>query len=104
MLDTDDPALWYALNRLTANYWADVDDEGGSHAHEFYVPEEVYTVGDNRFRRSGQDPRVLCQAPPARDDHHASPRQQPPSIPRRRATHPGDRGDEPLSRRWPSAD
>src|SRR5271166_5362561 len=26
MLDTDDPALWYALNRLLANYWADVDD------------------------------------------------------------------------------
>jgi hypothetical protein len=49
MLDTDDPALWYALNRLLANYWADVDDEGGSHAHEFYVPEAVYTVGDNRF-------------------------------------------------------
>jgi SnoaL-like domain len=49
MLDTDDPALWYALNRLFANYWADVDDEGGSHAHEFYVPEAVYTVGDNRF-------------------------------------------------------
>jgi hypothetical protein len=49
MLDTDDPALWYSLNRLFANYWADVDDDGGSHAHEFYVPEAVYTVGDNRF-------------------------------------------------------
>jgi hypothetical protein len=22
MLDTDDPALWYALNRLIADYWA----------------------------------------------------------------------------------
>jgi hypothetical protein len=24
MLDTDDLALWYALNRLMTNYWADV--------------------------------------------------------------------------------
>jgi hypothetical protein len=39
MLDTDDLALWYALNRLLTNYWADVDDEGGSHAHEFYTPK-----------------------------------------------------------------
>jgi hypothetical protein len=49
MLDTDDPALWYALNRLIVNYWADVDDNGGGHAHEFYVPEALYTVGDNCF-------------------------------------------------------
>ena len=49
MLDTDDPALWYALNRLIINYWADVDDNGGGNAHEFYVPEAVYTVGNNRF-------------------------------------------------------
>ena len=25
MPDTDDLALWYALNRLMTNYWADVD-------------------------------------------------------------------------------
>ena len=49
MLDTDDLALWYALNRLITNYWADVDDEGGRHAHEFYMPEALYTVGNNRF-------------------------------------------------------
>jgi hypothetical protein len=49
MLDTDDLALWYAINRLITNYWADVDDNGGSDAHEFYVPEAVYTVGANRF-------------------------------------------------------
>ena len=28
MLDTDDLALWYALNRLLTNYWADVDSNG----------------------------------------------------------------------------
>ena len=48
MLDTDDLALWYALNRLVTNYWADVD-EGGSHAHEFYTPKALYSVGNNRF-------------------------------------------------------
>jgi len=49
MTDTDDLALWYALNRLMINYWADVDHNGGSQAHEFYLPEAVYTVGHNRF-------------------------------------------------------
>jgi hypothetical protein len=49
MLDTDDLALWYALNRLLANYWGEVDDNSGSQAHDFYVPEAVYTVGNNRF-------------------------------------------------------
>lgn len=49
MPDTDDPALWYALNRLIANYWADVDDNGGGHAHEFYLPDALYAVGGNRF-------------------------------------------------------
>jgi hypothetical protein len=49
MLDTDDLALWYALNRLMTNYWADVDHNGGSQAHEFYLPEALYAVGHNRF-------------------------------------------------------
>jgi hypothetical protein len=49
MADTDDPALWYALNRLITNYWADVDVNGGSQAHEFYLPEALYAVGNNRF-------------------------------------------------------
>jgi hypothetical protein len=49
MPDTDDPALWYTLNRLITNYWADVDNNGGSDAHQFYLPEALYTVGGNRF-------------------------------------------------------
>jgi hypothetical protein len=49
MLDTDDLAMWYALNRLITNYWADVDDNGGSQAHEFYLPDALYAVGLNRF-------------------------------------------------------
>src|SRR5229473_2219811 len=49
MPDTDDLALWYALNRLMTNYWADVDSNGGVQAHEFYLPDALYAVGNNRF-------------------------------------------------------
>jgi len=49
MLDGDDLALWYALNQLMTNYWADVDHNGGNLAHEFYLPEALYAVGRNRF-------------------------------------------------------
>jgi hypothetical protein len=49
MLDTDDLTLWYALNRLMINYWADVDHNGGTQAHEFYLPAALYAVGHNRF-------------------------------------------------------
>src|ERR1700730_11828358 len=49
MLDTDDLALWYALNRLMTNYWTDVDSNCGAQAHEFYLPNALYAVGNNRF-------------------------------------------------------
>lgn len=49
MPDTDDLALWYALNQQMTNYWADVDYNGGSRAHEFYLPEALFAVGNNRF-------------------------------------------------------
>jgi hypothetical protein len=49
MLDTDDPALWYVLNRLMINYWAEVDHNDGSQAHEFYLPDALYAVGRNQF-------------------------------------------------------
>jgi hypothetical protein len=49
MFDTDDLALWYAINRLIMSYWVDVDNNGGSEAHEFYMPEGVYAVGANQF-------------------------------------------------------
>jgi len=48
-LDADDPALWYALNRLIIDYWADVDSSGGTRAHEFYLPDALYSVGSSRF-------------------------------------------------------
>jgi hypothetical protein len=48
-LDIDEPALWYALNRLMTDYWDDVDRNGGKQAHEFYLPDALYAVGGNRF-------------------------------------------------------
>jgi hypothetical protein len=60
MLDTDDSALWYTLNRLFANYWADVDDLGAGLAQEFYVPEAVYTVVDNRFEGADKIRAFYC--------------------------------------------
>jgi len=50
MPDTDDLALWYALNRLMTNYWTDVDNNRGSRAHEFYLPDALYAVGANHFK------------------------------------------------------
>ena len=47
--DSEDVALWYALNRLIATYWAEVDHNGGDRAHEFYLPDALYAVGNNRF-------------------------------------------------------
>jgi len=46
MLDSNDLALWCALNRLISDYWADVDENGGQTAHEFYVPEGLYAIGN----------------------------------------------------------
>ena len=54
MLDSNDLALWCALNRLISNYWADVDENGGHTAHEFYVPEGLYAIGNNRFEGQEQ--------------------------------------------------
>jgi len=53
MAATDDFALWGALNQLMASYWADVDENGGLRAHEFYLPDGVYAIGNSRFE--GQD-------------------------------------------------
>jgi hypothetical protein len=51
--DTDDLALWYALNRLMTNYWADVDVHGGSQAHEFYLPDALYYCRQQPVRGGG---------------------------------------------------
>jgi len=49
MSEGDDLGLWYALNRLMADYWAEVDENGGVRAHEFYLPDAVYAIGNSRF-------------------------------------------------------
>jgi len=45
----DDPGLWCALSELMASYWADVDENGGLQAHEFYLPDGLFVIGSNRF-------------------------------------------------------
>ncbi|HUC10648.1 MAG TPA: nuclear transport factor 2 family protein [Stellaceae bacterium] len=47
--DHEDIALWHALNRLMIDYWAEVDQNGGERAHQFYLPDALYAVGNNRF-------------------------------------------------------
>ena len=54
MLDSGDLALWYALNRLMTTYWADVDENAGLQAHEFYLPEGIFVIGNNRFEGKGK--------------------------------------------------
>jgi hypothetical protein len=49
MSDDGDLALWCALNRLIADYWAEVDENGGREAHAFYLPDGLYLIGNNRF-------------------------------------------------------
>ena len=59
MLDTDDLALWYALNRLMTNYWADVDSNGGGRAHEFYLPDALLCCWQQPGSRESQKIRAL---------------------------------------------
>ena len=49
MPDSSELALWYALNRLMNDYWAEVDDDGGERAHEYYLSDALYAIGTNRF-------------------------------------------------------
>jgi len=45
----DQAALWYALHGLETSYWHDVDFNEGHKAHEFYVSDGLFAVGDNQF-------------------------------------------------------
>ena len=45
----DEPLLWHALHRLEVAYWHDVDFNEGRTAHEFFTPDGVKIVGNNRF-------------------------------------------------------
>jgi hypothetical protein len=47
--DKDELLLWYALHHLIMDYWAEVDDNGGQRAHEFYLADGLYVIGNNRF-------------------------------------------------------
>ena len=54
MRNDGDMALWFALNRLIIDYWAEVDHNRGAAAHEFYLPEAVYATANNRFEGQAQ--------------------------------------------------
>ena len=45
----DELLLWHALHRLEVAYWYDVDFNEGRTAHEFFTPDGVKMVGQNRF-------------------------------------------------------
>ena len=49
MLDRDDVELWSALYRDATNFRYEVDFNGGAQAHEYYLPDGLFAVGDNRF-------------------------------------------------------
>jgi hypothetical protein len=78
--DTDDPPLWYATNQLITNYWADVDDNGGSQAHEFYERAAVYTVGANRFEGADKIRAFIPGAGNSRGSPQIRELGRPPSL------------------------
>jgi hypothetical protein len=47
--DIDELRIWYALYRLEAKHWNDVDFNGGCAAHELYCGDGLFAVGPNRF-------------------------------------------------------
>lgn len=49
MQDTGDVALWYALHRFVVHYWSEIDLNGGGEAHNFYLPDALFAVGQNQF-------------------------------------------------------
>ena len=47
--DIQEIGLWYALYRLEARHWYDVDFNGGASAHDLYCEDGLFSVGPNRF-------------------------------------------------------
>jgi hypothetical protein len=50
--NTCDAQLWYAIHSLLVNYWREVDFNEGRNAHDFYLADASFIVGDNQFRTS----------------------------------------------------
>jgi hypothetical protein len=50
--NTSDAQLWYAIHSLLVNYWRDVDFNEGRNAHNFYLTDASFIVGDNQFKTS----------------------------------------------------
>ncbi len=73
MLDTDDPALWYAIHRLLANYWVDADGSG-QHAHEFYLADGIFEVASRRFEGEDQISGFFAERARHKAEHNTSSR------------------------------
>src|SRR4051794_541184 len=43
-----DIELWFDLHDLAVQYWADVNSNFGKRAHEFYVEDGLFMIGENR--------------------------------------------------------
>ena len=101
MLEIDDVALWYALNRLMTNYWVGRGSQRGQPGARVLFAGGALRGRQQPVRRTGKDPCLLCSAATARHHHHASPGRQSSGIAGRCGLRPDGRGDEPLPRRWP---
>ena len=42
-----DIELWFDLHDLAVQYWADVNSNFGKRAHEFYVEDGLFMIGEN---------------------------------------------------------
>lgn len=49
LTSSSEAQVWFALSRLEARHWHDVDFNGGRAVHGLYCPDAVFTVGQNRF-------------------------------------------------------
>ena len=47
--NTADSQLWFAIHSLLVNYWREVDFNEGRNAHNFYLADACFIVGDNHF-------------------------------------------------------
>jgi hypothetical protein len=59
LADTDDLALWYALNRLMTNYWADVDGNSGSQTRSVFFVGRPSRRRRQPVRGAAADPGLL---------------------------------------------
>jgi hypothetical protein len=58
--ECDGARLWFEISRLATDYWRDVDFDGGTKAHEFFIEQGVFAVGQNRFEGRSDIKKYYC--------------------------------------------